>query len=511
MTHRPRTVDSSTLLRRARPVVQVMALALFLALLLATRGGEFPSTPPTLFFRLDPLAMLASVIAGRQWVNGLALAMVTLGLTVVAGRVWCGWICPLGTVLDVFRPQKRARPQTNSLDRWRAVKYVLLIGLLGAALAGNLTLPAFDPISILTRGLASFFLPGLNRVLLGVERALYNVPPLQGALDWFESSVRISLFSADVWRGWNVLPGLLLVGVIALNGVAERFWCRYLCPLGSLLGLVSKVALVRRTVGATCSGCQRCARSCPTGTIDPARGFASDPAECTVCLDCVVACPKDDVRFTVHTQPAAWQQYDPSRRQALASLAVGAGGVVLFRVVPRGWQVTDTLIRPPGAQQGQFWAMCIRCGECMRVCPTSGLQPALWQAGPEGLWTPVLVPRIGYCDYSCYSCGQACPTGAIPPLTLEEKRLAVIGVAAVNRDRCLPWAQATPCIICEEMCPVPEKAIELEEAEVTDAAGQPLIVQRPHVVAEQCIGCGICEFKCPVDGPAAIRVMRPEV
>ena len=146
----------------------------------------------------------------------------------------------------------------------------------------------------------------------------------------------------------------------------------------------------------------------------------------------------------------------------------------------------------------------------MKVCPTSGLQPALWQAGPEGLWTPVLVPRTGYCDYSCHSCGQVCPTGAIPPLTLDEKRVAVIGVAAVDRDRCLPWAQATPCIICEEMCPVPEKAIELEEAQVADAVGQPLVVQRPHVVAERCIGCGICEFKCPVDGAAAIRVMRPK-
>jgi MauM/NapG family ferredoxin protein len=500
-------------LRRLRPLVQAGALLLFLYLLLATRRDLSPFLPVQLFFRLDPLVGLASMIAARTWIGLLALSLLVLVATLVLGRAWCGWLCPLGTVLDLFPLNRKGkRADSSPATRWRQVKHFILLALLFGALLGGLGLIFLDPITLLTRTLAVGLLPALNIGIGALEKLLYSVPLLQAPVEWFEVQIRAPWLPAAQSFYWpNLVLIVVLVGVIVLNRVAERFWCRYLCPLGSLLGLVSKVALVRRTVGATCSGCQRCARSCPTGTIDPARGFASDPAECTVCLDCVVACPKDDVRFTVHTQPAAWQQYDPSRRQALASLAVGAGGVVLFRVVPRGWQVTDTLIRPPGAQQGQFWAMCIRCGECMRVCPTSGLQPALWQAGPEGLWTPVLVPRIGYCDYSCYSCGQACPTGAIPPLTLEEKRLVVIGVAAVNRDRCLPWAQATPCIICEEMCPVPEKAIELEEAEVTDAAGQPLIVQRPHVVAEQCIGCGICEFKCPVDGPAAIRVMRPEV
>lgn len=499
------------LLRRLRPLVQAAALLLFLYLLLATRRDSSPVLPVQLFFRLDPLVGLASMIAARAWIGPLALSLLVVSLTLILGRVWCGWLCPLGTVLDLFSPGKTGNGP-DPVTRWRQVKHFVLLAILFAAILGSLGLAFLDPIALLTRTLAVGFVPALNIGLGALEELLYSVPFLQAPVEWFEAHVRAPWLPANQPFYWpNLVLIAVLMVVIALNRVAERFWCRYLCPLGGLLGLMSKMALVRRTVGAACTGCQRCSRVCPTGTIDPARGFASDPAECTVCLDCVVTCPRDDVRFSTHTRSAARQPYDPSRRQVLASLALGAGGVVLMRLVPRGWQVADSLIRPPGAQQEQFWARCVRCGECMKVCPTSGLQPALWQAGPEGLWTPVLVPRTGYCDYSCHSCGQVCPTGAIPPLALEEKRAVVIGVAAVNRDRCLPWAQATPCIVCEEMCPVPEKAIDLEEAEVIDAAGQSLVVQRPHVVAERCIGCGICEFKCPVDGAAAIRVMRPGI
>lgn len=152
---------------------------------------------------------------------------------------------------------------------------------------------------------------------------------------------------------------------------------------------------------------------------------------------------------------------------------------------------------------------CIRCGECNRACPTSAIQPAVSEAGLEGLWTPVLVPRAGYCDYSCNACGQVCPVQAIPPLDLEQKRQQVIGRAYIDENRCIPWADYEDCIVCEEMCPVSEKAIKLEEAEVRTGDGELVTVQHPHVIRERCIGCGICEYKCPVNGEAAIRVYVP--
>lgn len=121
----------------------------------------------------------------------------------------------------------------------------------------------------------------------------------------------------------------------------------------------------------------------------------------------------------------------------------------------------------------------------------------------------MLVPRLGHCDYSCTACGQACPTAAIPSLALEEKRLTVIGHATIDRNRCLPWADNITCLVCEEMCPLPEKAIVLEDVTVTSPAGGTVDVRRPSVLHDRCIGCGICENRCPLNGEAAIRVYAP--
>jgi MauM/NapG family ferredoxin protein len=228
-----------------------------------------------------------------------------------------------------------------------------------------------------------------------------------------------------------------------------------------------------------------------------------------MCLECAPVCAKDGQQFRGHLAPAVWQPYDPSRRQFLASAGVALAVVGLSAVEPQSEHPPASLLRPPGASDPDFLTQCVRCGICIKVCPTSGLQPSLTAAGWSGIWTPELVPRLGYCDFSCNDCGQSCPTGAIPPLTLEDKRQAVIGHAYVDRDRCLPWASGRSCITCEEMCPLPEKAIQLEEKEVWTPNGQPIILQRPHVLQERCIGCGICENHCPLGGQAAIRVYTP--
>jgi MauM/NapG family ferredoxin protein len=228
-----------------------------------------------------------------------------------------------------------------------------------------------------------------------------------------------------------------------------------------------------------------------------------------MCLECLATCPASDVKFPLHLSPAGRRPYDPNRRQALAALGVAVAGVSLFRSDFLALQPHPRLIRPPGAQPADFLSQCIRCGECVRACPTSAIQSAITEAGLEGLWSPLVIPRLGYCDYSCNACGQICPVEAIPPLSLEEKRTQVIGQAYIDRDRCLAWADQTDCIVCEEMCPVPDKAIRLEPTEMRHPAGEMVIVQLPYVDREKCIGCGICENKCPLRGEAAIRVSGP--
>jgi ferredoxin len=253
----------------------------------------------------------------------------------------------------------------------------------------------------------------------------------------------------------------LFLGVILLNLLAARFWCRYLCPLGGGLGWLSKLAIFRRKVAMECKGCALCTDICPTGTIDPAKAFASDPSECTLCLNCLEACPRGLTRFTPVFAPEKMTPYDPGRREALLAIGATLASIALLKSDQPAKREAPFLIRPPGVRETNpdvvAFTKCTRCNECIRVCPTGGLQPAVLEAGLVGLGSPILVPRLGYCDYSCNACGQVCPVQAIPPLDLETKRTQVIGLAYINESRCIPWSDHQACQVCEEMCPLPKK------------------------------------------------------
>ena len=505
--------------RWARRTVQVLTFVIFVYLLFAGLQRLEPQPYASIFFRFDPLAALTTMLAARAWLAPFALAFITLGLTLVLGRVWCGWICPMGTLLGWLRFRSARRLADRVPSAFRRVKYVLLGAIVVLAALANLTLLVLDPLSLLTRTVTTSVIPGFVYVVDALERAGMTWGPTVGLVTWVEDHFRGSVLPTIQPR-YEQAVGLflLLLAVILLNAFADRFWCRYLCPLGALLGLVSKVQVLRPVMSDGCGACGACATACRVDAIEaggsdsgargtpPARVVSS---ECTMCLDCLVACRRDGDMTLGPARPGPWAQYDPGRRQAV--LAVGAGlatavllGTGVARAVKR-----PGLIRPPGAQdEGRFLSRCLRCSECMKACPTSGLQPTLAEAGLEGLWTPVLRSRLGYCDYACNACGQVCPSGAIPPLALPKKRRAVIGVAVIDTDRCLPWAAGTPCIVCEEMCPVPDKAIELgRQRLITRADGSQDYLSRPTVVASRCIGCGICEYKCPVEGTSAIVIM----
>ena len=485
--------------RRVRQMVQLLAFILYLYLVIAAVQQWVVYPLSDLFFRLNPLTSFTAMLAGREWLPRLGLASITLGLTLVLGRVWCGWLCPLGTLLDWLRfPGAKRRAKQVSLH-WRLVKNILLLVILAMALFGSLSLLIFDPITLLTRAMTTVILPVFNYTITTIEHVLYPLPVLSSGVDWLESNVRGTVLPVNQRAfAYNALIAVLFFGVLALNLFADRFWCRYLCPLGAMLGLLSKVALFRPIVrSSTCISCAKCARVCPVEAIDSEPDYEIAAAECTVCLDCLAACPQNGMAFAVE-KPAAWTQTDPTRRQVLASLGAGAVSVAILQTGLGAKHPDPHLLRPPGVEsEDEFLSKCIRCSQCIAVCPTSGLQPALAEAGLEGFWTPHLVPRVGYCDYGCNACGQICPTQAIPALDLDAKRQMIIGLAAVDQSRCLPWAYDTPCIVCEEMCPVADKAIKLQED------GD---LQKPVIIADLCIGCGICEHHCPMEGEAAIRV-----
>jgi polyferredoxin len=499
-----------------RKSVQYLALLIFVALFVWSRQDGGPADLINIPMRMDPLLILAHLLASRTLLAGLALALIVLLLTVIFGRAWCGWLCPLGTILDLFPLNRWGKNRSVPSDGWRRVKFDLVIVIFIAALLGNLTLLFFDPLTLLLRTLTVSIWPALDRIVTAVEAWLASFSVLDGPLSTFDNWIRPAILPVQpVYYRDGLLYAAVFLGMILLNLLAARFWCRYLCPLGGALGWLSKLAIFRRRIGMECKGCTLCTDICPTGTINPAKNYSSDPSECTMCLDCLEVCPRDQTSFLPVFSLEKWPDYDPDAREALLSIGVAVVAIALLKSSQLAKRQSPFLIRPPGVRATNpdvvAFTDCIRCNECIRVCPTGGLQPAVFDAGVAGLGSPILVPRLGYCDYSCNACGQVCPVQAIPPLDLSRKREQVIGLAYIDENRCIPWSDCQPCLVCEEMCPLPEKAIQLEKTEVWGPDGQRASLQLPHILRDVCIGCGICEYKCPVSGSAAIRVYIPKV
>ena len=500
-------------LRWARRAAQVSTLLLFFYLAIVAVVPLPSALPVDLFFRIDPLLALAASLAGRAVVPTLVWAVPVAVSAIVLGRAFCGWLCPLGTTVDLARwlhilPNNQPERRQNH-PRLRPVRQILLGLLLLGALFGVLLLATLDPITLYYRAITTAFLPGLNRGLTAALVTLFQAGVAPDAVARLDELLRPAIIpTQQISYRFGILFFSLFLGVIALDAIAPRFWCRYICPLGALLGLGARLAPLRLRVAPTCDRCGHCLASCKMAAIAP-KSLHADPADCVECFDCVAECPRQAISVAfVAPMGLAESRYSPSRRRFLVGAGLGIAGVAVLRTDATSVGADEYLIRPPGAR-ADFVQRCVRCSECVKVCPTGALQPSGLEGGWEALWSPVLTPRIGQCDYACNACGRVCPTGAIQPLSLADKRQTVIGTAYIDESRCIPWADQKPCIVCEEMCPVPRKAIVLDAIQVTDKQGMSLTVKRPRVERERCIGCGICETRCPLPRQSAIRVYAP--
>jgi polyferredoxin len=513
-------------LRRAS---QVLFLAAFLFLLFRTEfsgsfrgaaGGVRLPWPVSIFLEADPLAALTTAISTGTLYRGLLWSLVILIPTFFLGRFFCGWICPLGTLNHFFgsfkseKKRGKALVESNRYKTWQALKYYVLAAVLLSALFGSLLGGLVDPISLTVRSLALSYLPAANYAVGGVIDRLYAsdlgaVRFLADALQFLFQGT-LATFEQPHFRQ-AVFIGLIFTLVLALNLRVTRLWCRAVCPLGGLLGLASRWSLVRlKKDPAACDDCRRCLLHCQGGD-DPIPGAAWRKAECHLCFNCVGDCPTSGIAFGVGLPPrdkTVREAPEVQRRKLITGVAAGAVLVPLLRTTTGLAVESDSrLIRPPGAlDETHFLERCIRCGECMKVCPNNALHPTFMEGGLEAIWTPVLVPRVGYCEPNCVLCGQVCPTGAIWELTEAQKGPVRIGTAFYDQGRCLPWAMATDCIVCEEWCPTSPKAVYLVTADVQDAEGRTKTVRRPYIDAKRCIGCGACEYACPVKDRPAVYV-----
>jgi polyferredoxin len=515
-------------LPRLRRLSQTLFLGLFLVLLSKTElHGSF--SPGAIDFRLspaarafletDPLVGIVNALATRALYRGLLWSLAILIPTLFLGRFFCGWICPLGTLnhlVSNVRSEKKSGLRliaSNRYKQWQGFKYYLLFALLAAALLGSALVGILDPIALTVRSFALSILPAWNYALSALSGLGHGHFALPAAL--------LNFKQAHFRQGF--LLGVIFIAILALNLRITRFWCRAVCPLGGLLGLLSRwsiLGLVKQP--AHCEDCNRCLLHCQGGD-DPIPGARWRKAECHLCMNCVADCPESGIQFRFFP-PAAGsatvEGADLKRRQVLTGLVAGAVTIPLLRAnTGLSAEPHERLIRPPAAlDEIEFLSRCIRCGECMKVCPNNALHPVFSEAGWEGIWTPVVVPRVGYCEPSCTLCGQVCPTGAIWEFTSQEKGWAAssmpaadtgpirLGTAFYDRGRCLPWATSTDCIVCEEWCPTSPKAVYLQSAEVTDSTGNAKQVRQPYIDPARCVGCGACEYVCPVKDRPAVYV-----
>lgn len=489
-----------------RRITQGIFLIIFLFLFFQTEsiGEDKVGYPVKIFLEFNPLIFLTTLTANHTVITSLfLLSMITILLTLFLGRVFCGWVCPLGTINSMvgFRTKQRWRD-------WHRAKYYLLAFIVASSVFGVQIVGFLDPISILIRSLSIGIDPAFNSTIRSIFDTIYHTAP--SFITHFSEAiydilkVTVLSFEQPVFRQ-GVFITVIFVGILLLNFLERRFWCNNICPLGALLSIVSRFSLLKRFVSTGCSKCGLCDSVCQ-GRANPDKQNLWRQAECLYCFNCEGICPEDAVSFGFKGKKQGIG-LDLSRRKLVISAFSGIVAAPFLHLDSIKRNPNPLLIRPPGSlPEDEFLNRCIKCGECMKVCITNGLQPTFLEAGFEGMWTPLLVPKIGYCEYRCTLCGQVCPTDAIKQLTLKEKVKIKIGLAFINQSRCIPYVAQRECIVCEEVCPTPKKAIWFEQAEVKDRDGKAHKLKYPVVDLELCIGCGICETKCPVVDKPAIYV-----
>lgn len=463
---------------------------------------DFTGTAHAWFGWLAKIQFLPAVLA----LNFGVIALLVL-LTLLFGRIYCSVICPLGVMQDLFaragrRGRKRNRYAWSPAVSW--LRRTMLLLLAAALLAGIGSVAALlAPYSIYGRIARNLFAPlwgwGNNLLAYFAERA-----------DSY------AFYRTEVWLGSLVSLGIAaamfaVIGVLAWrNG---RTWCNTVCPVGTVLGALSRHSLFRPVIDTEkCNGCGLCARRCKAACIDSER-HAIDYSRCVVCMDCIDNCSRGAIGYRLRKagKPAAGEKLpaDRSRRNfltgaglLLASATVKAqrkkvdGGLALL--VEKQIPERSTPIVPPGAQGVRHLARrCTACQLCIAACPNDVLRPS---SSPATLMQPEASYERGYCRPECTRCSEVCPTGAILPVTAADKSAIQIGHAVWVKRNCIPLTDGVKCGNCARHCPT--GAITMVASDPDD----PDSPEIPVVDTERCIGCGACEHLCPARPFSAIYV-----
>ena len=458
---------------------------------------------------------LLSLMQGAGWMAGGCVAV--LLLTLLFGRVYCAMLCPLGVLMDLSAKLSKRNGRNRRLSYQKGHPWLQtgVVALVSFGLISGTALPlAFlDPYSLFGKMISSTLRPLVGWANHGIASTHWIQPADVSPVSWITSGV-----------------GLGLIGLITLMAVRRgRLWCNTACPVGAVLGFFSRHAVFRLHLAeSACVGCSMCERVCPAQCID-FKHHRIDHSRCVMCMDCVTACRKHGISMvnSVGRNAASLPIFeDPAVPAVTGKSALPAVGRRLFlasaMILPtmslaeerhckgggrggghgkgcRGGlnQFNKQAVLPPGAKSlAHFQSHCTACQLCVVHCPDQVLRPSITQHGLAGFLQPFQDFDVSFCSHHCSHCSQICPTGAIQAISVEERKTVRTGVAEFFRGRCVVKTEGTSCGACSEHCPT--QAVHM----VAWKNGLTI----PEVDPDLCIGCGGCEFICPVRPHKAIVV-----
>lgn len=490
----------SPVLRRIRIIFSsIIFICLFLIFI------DIRSSIPVVYMNI--LLYLQFVPSVLKYINLETIAaggfIVVLALTLLTGRSYCSFLCPLGIGQDVFsriggRFKKKFR-RYGYKKPFTILRYLILaVTLIVTMIWGIYMITLLDPYSIFGRFMTYFMKPVillLNNFVAGVL-GIFDVYTL--------SNMPITGYPLVVYS----IPIAFFVLVGILSFTKGRLYCNMICPVGTLLGLLSKVSLFRiKFDESACTRCGRCAVGCKSSCID----FLShniDVSRCVVCFNCINICQDNALSFGVVKLNKTVSETDESKRKLIAGSILFLFGLQRVaksqeKPVPQPKRVstvkenrTYPVCPPGGLGLEDFNKDCTACSLCISACPNGVLKPAFMQYGIAGIMQPVMDYHASFCTYNCIVCTEICPTYALHPLALEAKKLTQLGKANFIKDNCIVKTEKTACGACSESCPT--KAVYMIPYEGN------LVI--PEVDTDICIGCGHCEYACPTTPYKAIFV-----
>lgn len=445
--------------KNLRIISQIIFIVVFFWLFLfSTEAAKY-------FIYLDPVAAIHNIFADGFSII-ILIPFFTILLTIVFGRIFCGWICPLGTI-NHFLSYLGNQNSKDFNSKLQSVKYLILIVLIILLFFGTNLFGVVDPLSLLSRGIASVYPSILNT---------FNI----------SQTVSISI---------SYLLILFIFFILYLNFHRNRFFCNILCPLGAILGIISKFSFLKLKINDKCRNCHTCGENC-SYTNSPVKDFNN--SECILCFNCEADCKTGKINFgLLNISKNSQSPSMPERRKVIGTIISGLLLGVLLKSESVKISKRKNVVRPPGAiKEEMFLDQCLRCGICTKVCKTGFINPAGLDEGIEILWTPVKNNYSGYCAFECNKCTTVCPTEAISELSIEDKKKFKVGTAVINKNLCYTYSDGISCTACFDACPLKDKAIKMKETNTWNYRGRLTNVKQIYISQEDCIGCGICENAC---------------